>query len=263
MNQRTIKKPFKLSGVGIHSGKESFLVVSPAPVDSGITFLLKNGKKIPALVEHVKETHRGTTLGGIAVVEHLLSAVAGLQIDNIEIKINGDELPVLDGSALPYAKALKKAGIAEQSVPRNYLTLASPVKVSDGEASVEALPHRGFKVHFMVNFPGVGEQARSFDLQQGDFENEIAPARTFGYIEEYELLKEQGLGRGAGFENALVLGKDGYINTPRFPDEPVRHKILDLLGDFVLLGQPLQAEIKAHKSGHNLNIELIRRILKK
>jgi len=262
MNQRTIKNSFQLSGVGIHSGKGVSLSVSPAPADSGVIFT-KKGKKIPALAANVEETRRGTTLGGIAVVEHLLAAIAGLQIDNLHIEVVGNELPALDGSALPYVRALKNAGITEQNAARNYLTLASPLKVTDGEAAIEALPFHGFKVHFMVNFPGVGEQARSFDLQQGDFEKDIAPARTFGYIEEYELLKEQGLGRGAGFENALVLGKDGYVNTPRFPDEPVRHKILDLLGDFALLGRPLQAEIKAHKSGHNLNVELIRRILKK
>lgn len=260
MKQKTINKPFQLSGLGLHSGKEASLFFSPAPPDSGVYFN-KEQRKIPARADSVKETARGTSLDGIAVVEHLLSAVYGLGIDNLAIEIKGDELPALDGSSLPYAEALQSAGIVEQNQLKNFLVLEQPVKVIEGEASLEALPLRGFRVNFMVNFPGVGEQSCSFDAQEGNYGKEIAPARTFGYLEEYEMLKEQGLAHGASFENALVLGKDGYINTPRFPDEMVRHKVLDLLGDLALLGRPLLAEIKAVKSGHKLNIELVRRLL--
>jgi UDP-3-O-acyl N-acetylglucosamine deacetylase len=262
MKQQTIKNPSRLSGPGIHSGRDSALLFSPAPANAGV-FFIKKGKKVPARVAQVKETRRGTSLDGIAVTEHLLAAVYALGIDNLEIKVAGEELPALDGSALPYLDALEKCGNVEQELPKDLLVIDRPIRVSDGEASLEAVPYRGFKLDFMVNFAGAGEQRCSFDLQKGDFRKEIAPARTFGYIEEYELLKEQGLARGASLDNALVLGKDGYINTPRFKDEPVRHKILDLIGDLALLGRPLLAEIKAVRSGHKLNIELVRRLSQK
>lgn len=259
MKQKTISKSFTLSGKGLHFGKDSSLFFSPAPPNTGIYFI-KDGRKIPALVNHVVETRRGTAVDGIAVVEHLLAAVYGLGIDNLQIEIKGDEPPALDGSALPYLESLQRAGIIEQKELKNFLILKQPIKIIEEEASLEVLPYRGFKVDFVVNFPGVGEQRYIFDSEKISFEKEIAPARTFGYIEEYEMLKEQGLALGASFENALVLGKDGYINTPRFPDETVRHKILDLMGDLALLGRPLLAEVKAIKSGHKLNIELVRRL---
>ncbi|MBU0672486.1 MAG: UDP-3-O-acyl-N-acetylglucosamine deacetylase [Candidatus Margulisbacteria bacterium] len=262
MKQKTIKSPFKLAGIGLHTGEQTSLQVSPAAPNSGIIFI-KAGRKIPAKVNQVKETKRGTSLDGIAVTEHLLAAIFALGIDNLEIEIKGGELPAMDGSALPFVEALEKAGIAEQTLNKNHLTVQQPLRLTAGEAALEALPYNGFKVDFMVDFPGIGEQHCSFELENEAFKKRIAPARTFGYIEEYELLKEQGLARGASFDNALVLGKDGYLNPPRFPDELVRHKILDLIGDLALLGQPLKAWIKANKSGHQLNIELVRRLTQK
>jgi UDP-3-O-[3-hydroxymyristoyl] N-acetylglucosamine deacetylase len=255
MRQKTISRSLQFSGLGLHSGKEVALKLSPAPANTGIYFL-KEKSKIPATVDQVKDTKRGTTLGEIAVTEHLLAAAYGLGIDNLQIEITGDELPVLDGSALPYVEALEQAGIIEQKEAKNPIILEKPVKLD----SLEALPYNGFKVDFMVDFAGIGEQRYSLELSPETFKREIAPARTFGYIDEYELLKEQGLARGASLENALVLGKDGYINQPRFPDELVRHKILDLIGDLALLGRPLMAEVKAVKSGHKSNVELVRRI---
>jgi UDP-3-O-acyl N-acetylglucosamine deacetylase len=235
------------------------LAFSPAPAKSGVVFI-KEGAAVPALLENVKDTRRGTSLHGIAVTEHLLAALFALGIDNICVEVRGEELPALDGSALPYVEALAQAGITEQAAEKEYIALQQPIHLTTQEASLTALPHDGFKVDFMVNFPGVGEQRFSFDLEKGDFKKEVAPARTFGYIEEYELLKERGLGQGASFENALVLGKDGYVNPPRFEDEPVRHKALDLIGDLALLGKMLRAEVRASRSGHELNIELCRRI---
>lgn len=260
MRQKTISNPFELSGPGLHSGKPSVLNFSPAPANTGICFV-KDGQEIPAVLGQVKETKRGTSLNGIAVTEHLLSALYGLGIDNLKIEINGDELPALDGSALPYVEALEKAGIIEQAAEKNYLTNHQTIKLTDNIASLEALPYNGFKVSFMIDFPGIGKQQLVFELNKDDFKADLAPARTFGYIEEYELLKEQGLAKGASLENALVLGNDGYLNTPRFPDELVRHKILDLIGDLALIGRPIKAEIKAIKSGHKLNIELARRLV--
>lgn len=261
MKQRSILRPFSLSGIGIHSGSSVKLKFSPSAEDSGIVFI-KSGQRIPALSNNVEETRRGTTLGGIAVVEHLLSAIYALGLDNLLVEVLGDEVPILDGSSLPFFDALSSSGITEQDAEKHFLSLPSPIKISEGETSVEALPYHGFQVDFMVKFPVVGEQRYAFDLLKGDFRQEIAPARTFGYIDEYELLKEQGLARGANLENALVIGKDGYLNAPRFPDELVRHKILDLIGDLSLLGRPLHAKITAVKSGHKMNAELVRRILK-
>ncbi len=261
MKQRSILRPFSLSGVGIHSGSSVTLNFSPAVQDSGIVFL-RSGSRIPALAKNVEETRRGTTLGGIAVVEHLLSATYALGLDNLQIEVVGDDIPVMDGSALPFFDAFIRSGIVELEAKKFFLSLSSPIKISEGEASIEALPYHGFQVDFMVKFPVVGEQRYAFDLLKGDFRQEIAPARTFGYIDECALLKEQGLARGASLENALVIGKDGYLNAPRFPNELVRHKILDLIGDLSLLGHPLRARITAVKSGHKMNAELVRRILK-
>lgn len=262
MKQKTISKNFFLSGLGLHTGTDSSLLFSPAPPNTGIVFI-KNGKEIPAHISKVKETRRGTFLEGVCVVEHLLSAAYGLGIDNLRIEIKGDEPPAMDGSAFPYVESLLSAGIIEQQGIKNFLSLEMPVKIIKNGASLEALPYHGLKVNFTVDFPGIGNQRYLLDLTKGSFEKEIAPARTFGYFDEYEILKEQGLARGASFENALVIGKDGYINNPRFPDELVRHKVLDLIGDLALLGRPLQAEIIAVKSGHELNIEMVRRLMKR
>jgi UDP-3-O-[3-hydroxymyristoyl] N-acetylglucosamine deacetylase len=255
MKQKTIGKPTRLSGIGLHSGQAAAILLSPSSPGTGI-FFLKEGKKIPATAEQVKTTQRGTALDEIAVTEHLLAAVYALAIDNLQIELKGQELPAMDGSALPFVAALEKAQIIEQNELKKPFAIEKPVKLIEKESSLEVSPYHGFKIDFMVNFPAVGEQRFSFDLQKDSFKKEIAPARTFGYIEEYELLKERGLARGASFDNALVLGKDGYINAPRFPDELVRHKILDLIGDLALVGCPILGAIKAVRSGHKLNIEL-------
>jgi len=259
--QQTISKPFSLSGIGLHTGKSVSLSFSPAPENSGI-FFVKDQKKIPASIDQVKNTKRGTSLAGIATTEHLLAAIYGLGIDNLQIKIAGEELPALDGSALPYLEAFCANGLAKQSEDKKFLRVKKNIKIIDGDAFIVVMPYHGFKVDFMIDFRGVGKQHFVFDSSSNTFKDEIASARTFGYIEEHDALKEQGLAQGASLENALVLGKEGYINAPRFPDELVRHKILDLIGDFALLGQPLLAKVKAVKSGHKLNIGMVRRILK-
>ncbi len=258
--QKTIAASFQLSGVSLHSGKETTVICSPAPINSGIHFK-KQGKSIPATIEHLSSTKRSTSVAGVAVTEHLLSAIYALGIDNLTLEVKGDEIPVLDGSAKPFVDAFLTVGLLDQPAPKQAIILKAPIKLSADKASVEALPYHGFRLTFMVNFPSVGEQKLSFDLESGDYATEIAPARTFGYIEEIEALKQQGLGRGASLDNALVLSQNGYLNQPRFKDELVRHKILDLIGDLALLGKPLKAQIVACMSGHKLNSELVRRIL--
>ncbi|MDI6731930.1 MAG: UDP-3-O-acyl-N-acetylglucosamine deacetylase [Candidatus Margulisbacteria bacterium] len=258
--QKTLAAAFQLSGVGIHSGQETTLQCLPAPENSGIVFE-KGKKQIPALIQNITDTKRGTSLGGILVVEHLLSAFFALGVDNVRIKVSGAEIPAMDGSSQPFVEAIQSAGIKEQSSPKTYIELSAPIRIEEKDAKLEALPYSGFMVDFMVNFSPVGTQKLVFDLQKGDYAGEIAPARTFGCSEEIEALKQQGLGRGASLENSLVLNQSGYINLPRFKDELVRHKILDLIGDLALLGRPLRAKIKAVKSGHKMNAELVRRIL--
>jgi len=253
--QRTIEKAFTLEGIGLHTGKKVAATISPAEANAGVTI---NG--ILATARHVTATNRATTLGGVALVEHLLSAAYGLGLDNLTVSIQGPELPALDGSSLPWVEAFERAGVVELSSEKAYLGLQQPIRLSAGDSSLEALPYNGFKLDFMVKFEGVGEQFLSFDVKKQSYASEIAPARTFGYIEEYEELKAQGLALGASADNALILSRQGYRNEPRFPDEIVRHKILDLIGDLALLGRPLKAWIKAVRSGHQLNSELVRRL---
>lgn len=249
-----------MKGPGLHSGREVEVTFQAAAPGSGLRFI-KNGQEIPATIDQLTETNRGTTLGGIAVVEHLLAAVSGLGIEDLDMLVSGDEIPIMDGSALPFVNELIKSEITKKLKTKQPIILSRTIKVADGETSLEARPYNGFKVDFMVNFPIVGEQRLVFDGARDDFAKEIAPARTFGYVAELDLLKSRGLAKGASLENALVIGEDGYLNQPRFPDELVRHKILDLIGDLALLGRPLQAEIIAVKSGHELNARLVRRIL--
>jgi len=258
MSPSLVPNPAKVEGIGLHSGKPVRVIIKPASPGAGIVFI-RSGKRVPATIEHLKQTRRGTTLEGLAVVEHLLAAAYGIGVYDLEVEVEGDELPALDGSALPWVEAIEKAVSSKQKAVS--WTLKSPIKITDGESSLEARPSDGLKIEFMVNFEGLGEQLFTFDADKQSFKEELAPARTFGYLEEYESLKARGLALGASLENALVLSEKGYVNQPRFPDEVVRHKVLDLIGDLALLGRPLKAEIRARRSGHKLNAELVRRIL--
>lgn len=254
--QKTIKKPFTLNGIGLHSGEIVAVTIGPAEAGSGIKL-----NDVPATIDNVSATNRATTIGGSSLTEHLLSAAYGLGVDNLMITVNGPELPALDGSSLPWVKSLEEAGIVEQPKNKQFLTVRQPILLTAGDASLSAYPCDGLIIDFMVNFKGVGEQKFVFDAARQSYKAEISPARTFGYLEEYKTLKERGLALGAGYENALVLDRNGFVNPPRFPDEPVRHKVLDLIGDLALLGKPLKARINAVRSGHKLNAELVRRIL--
>ncbi len=260
MKQTTIARGFSLTGTGLHSGQPAEIAVAPAAAGTGIVFLV-NGERIPATLSSLKDTRRGTSLDGVAVVEHFLSAAAGVGCDNLAVTVKGPELPVADGSALPFAQAIVEAGLVEQAADRHYLELPGPIRIESGGGWLEARPFHGFKVEFMVKFEGFGEQTLIFDPARQSYLKEIAPARTFGYLEEAEELKKKGLALGASAENALILSHSGYVNQPRFADELVRHKVLDLIGDLALLGRPLKADIKANCSGHRLNTELVRRIL--
>ncbi|PIS31607.1 UDP-3-O-[3-hydroxymyristoyl] N-acetylglucosamine deacetylase [Candidatus Saganbacteria bacterium CG08_land_8_20_14_0_20_45_16] len=258
--QQTISREVSLAGIGLHSGQTSQITLRPALENTGLV-IVQGNQRLAATADHVQSTVRGTRLLNLATPEHLLAALFGLGIDNLEIIVKGSEVPILDGSALPFVEALLSAKIVSQSALKNPLKLNFPCQTAEKEARLEAWPGNGFKVNFMIDFPKVGQQKFSFSLDHDSFIKEIAPARTVGYLAEHGALKKQGLALGASLENALVIGVNGYLNRPRFEDEIVRHKILDLMGDLALLGRPLEAEILANKTGHRHNIELVRRIL--
>jgi UDP-3-O-acyl N-acetylglucosamine deacetylase len=253
--QRTIKQPLSFSGISLHKGEFCQVTFSPAKADSGITFIY-NGKRIPALAENVTDTRRGVTLGEVALVEHVLSACAGMGLDNLEISLSSPEPPILDGSALGFAQKLKAAGIMELDQEKRFFSVREILRISEADASLVLSPFDGFKIDFMIDFPIIGVMNFSYS---GDF-REIAPARTFGQISELEMLHKNGLAKGASLDNALAIGPKGYVNQPRFPDEPVRHKVLDLIGDLMLVGRPIHGAIRAIKSGHRHNVALTLKI---
>jgi len=264
-NQKTIKKSFSLSGIGLHSGEKSEVLLSPAQASSGIIF--KAGKtKVPALVKYaVKETNK-TSLEKdgkrIETIEHLMAALYSLGVDNVLIEIKGGELPILDGSALPWVIALQKAGEKELSAPKKIIKIPAPLLLDPGKdgSLLVATPLNRLQVSFVLNWPVIGSQFFSFDQAKHSFKECLAPARTFGLAEDLEKLQKQGLAKGASLETALGIGREGYLNPPRFPNEPVRHKILDLLGDLALLGAEVHGHIVGIKSGHALNLELEERL---
>jgi UDP-3-O-[3-hydroxymyristoyl] N-acetylglucosamine deacetylase len=255
MKQQTIKKEISLSGLALHSGKEASVRLLPAAADAGIVFVVR-GQKIPALAENVTDTTRGTSLGRAQVVEHLLAAAYGLGIDNLIIELEGGEPPALDGSAYLFMEAIKRAGLAELPEEKLFWAPEKEILLEDSGASLQLIPYNGFAVHFVIEFPVIGRQELSYD---GDFSS-IAQARTFGFLDELEGLRKKGLALGVTDENSLAIGDRGYANTLRYPDEPVRHKVLDLLGDLALVGHPINGKIEAFKSGHRLNVALARRI---
>ncbi|MBI5699154.1 UDP-3-O-[3-hydroxymyristoyl] N-acetylglucosamine deacetylase [Candidatus Saganbacteria bacterium] len=255
MKRLTIKAPVSLTGAGLHSGKECTLTFRPAPENAGLVFSYR-GFPLPALAENVTATTRGTSLGKIKLVEHLLAAVCGLGIDDLIVELDENEPPALDGSAKLFMAALRSAGTKELSVEKSFIKIDREIFIEEDGAALRLSPFDGFTVHFVIEFPVIGRQEFTYN---GDF-TAIAEARTFGYLSELEELKKKGLARGASLENSLAIDKGGYVNPPRFPDEPVRHKVLDLVGDLALVGSPIRGKIEAFRSGHKLNVALARRI---
>lgn len=271
--QRTIAGEVGFSGIGLHSGNPVKVRFKPAPVNSGIRFVRTDLVGRPELKADVGFTSsdrlsRRTVIksGEISVstVEHVLAAVYGLGIDNLIIEIDGAELPEPDGSSLPFVELIKKAGIVEQDEGKRFFVVDSPVSVSSNGAQLIALPHPGFRISFTISFnhPLIGAQHASYEIDEGVFEKEIAPARTFALLKEIETLRSQGLAKGGTLSNSIVVGEDRILNPEplRFSDEFVRHKILDLVGDLSLVGSPIKGHILALKSGHTLNIELVRKL---
>lgn len=298
--QRTIEKPVSMSGMGLHTGTECTMTFKPAPENSGIKFVrvdLGGNPEIPALAEYVVDVSRGTTLGlgeaKVHTVEHVLAAVVGLQIDNLVIEMDGIEPPVGDGSAMPYVEKLIEAGLLTQDAPKDYLIIDETVihHEEDRQVDIVALPLDGYRLTVMVDYqnPALGSQHSGlFDIEK-EFVAEFAPARTFCFLSEVEQLAQQGLIKGGNLDNAVVivdhevnqnqldslsnklglkekmeLGESGFLNDKslRFRNEPVRHKLLDMLGDLALIGVPIKAQILAARPGHKANVEFAKRIRK-
>lgn len=270
--QKTIQKSFSFRGRGLHTGMECEVKVSAAPADSGIRFFRTDlNAEIKLSPFQVTSTARGTTLTGekgakIHTVEHFLAAVRGFQISNLRVEMNGEEMPIMDGSALAFCDALRGAGIVEQEAAVHPLVITEPVELTFGDVSLRAEPADGFFVDVAISFPypGLENQRFSLALENGNFEREVAPARTFCFEEEIAHLQSQGLIKGGGLDCALVVGKGGVLNGPlRFADEFVRHKTMDLLGDLALLNRALVGKITVKKAGHRYHVELAKALEKK
>jgi UDP-3-O-[3-hydroxymyristoyl] N-acetylglucosamine deacetylase len=267
--QRTFKQRAAMSGVGLHSGASVRLTIAPAPVDTGILFV-SSGVEVPALSEFVVDTNLNTSLGRgrgrIGTVEHLLAALSGCGIDNARIEVEGPEVPIADGSAEPFVALVREAGIHEQRAPRRYLLVRKSVAVAEGDKLARLSPARGrFAVNYTIDFrhPLISDQSYRVELSEKSFQKEIARARTFGFMRDVERLHSAGLARGGSLDNAVVVDEFNILNPEglRYPDEFVRHKILDALGDLSLLGMPVIGQLTARKSGHALNQQLVRKVL--
>jgi UDP-3-O-[3-hydroxymyristoyl] N-acetylglucosamine deacetylase len=270
--QRTFKQRASLDGIGLHSGVQVRLTLAPAPADGGILFVRADrpSVEIPALEEFVVDTTMNTSLGRdgvrIGTVEHILAALAGCGIDNARVEVAGPEVPILDGSAEPFVQLIRQAGIHELRPARRFLLVRKAVTVAEGDKLARLAPARGkFSIHYTIDFrhPLISDQSFKLELNERSFQKEIARARTFGFKKDVERLHRAGLARGGSLENAVVVDDFNILNPEglRFPDEFVRHKILDALGDLSLLGMPIIGHHTAIKSGHALNHQLVRRVL--
>lgn len=270
--QRTIREKVMVEGIGLHTGETSRLYFCPAPANLGIHFVrndLPGRPSVPVEVQRVQATSRATTLGGdqfyVSTVEHCLSSLSALRVDNLIIELDGPEIPIVDGSAEPFLKAFQSVGVVDLEQPRKYFYVTKPIHVGDETKHAYVLPYNGLRVTCTIDFPhpAIGKQVMDVDINEYTFSKEIAAARTFGFVHEAEVLKAQGLIRGASLDNAVVLDKEKIINPGglRFKDEFVRHKVLDTLGDLVTLGSPLMGHVVLYKSGHDMMNKFINKVL--
>lgn len=270
--QCTIGQTVMISGVGLHSGQRITMTLRPAEAGTGIVFHRSEGDRtvtIEAISANVVDTRLATVIGKsglrVSTIEHLMAALSAFGIDNLHIDIDGPEVPILDGSALPFIALLEEAGLRSLSRSRKYLAIRKPLTVIDGEKRVTVIPSRFFRMTADIAFdhPCIARQHRSVKVGPETFSRDLAPARTFGFFHEVEYLKANGLARGGSLENAVVIGEDRILNPEglRFTDEFVRHKILDAIGDFSLVGYPLLGHVKSFKGGHDINHQLVEEIL--
>lgn len=272
--QTTLAREIEVRGTGVHSGAPASIVLHPAGPDTGLRFLVsKRGKivaEIPAEVGAVKNLtlctvigdERGTTVG---TVEHLLSALRGLSVDNCNIEIDSREVPIMDGSAAAFVRAIDEAGVRELPTPRKFIKVLKPVRVQEGNCWGELVPHTSFHLDVEIDFPSpvIGRQRLSLDLNPGAYRNEICRARTFGFMRDVEMLWKSGLALGASLENTVAIGDDRVMNPEglRYPQEFVRHKMLDAIGDLALAGAPILGAYRSVRGGHRLNAHVLQALL--
>ena len=274
IRQRTLRNSIKATGVGLHTGEKVLLTLSPAPVDTGIVFRrtdLNPVAEIPARADLVGETTLSTCLihndARVSTIEHLLSAMAGLGVDNAYVDVTAPEIPIMDGSAAPFVFLLQSAGLVEQHAPKKFIRVKREVTVTDGDKSAKFLPLEGFKISFGIDFdhPVFKHRAATteIDFSTTSFVREISRARTFGFVEEIEYLRSKGLARGGSMDNAIVIDDYKVLNNDglRYEDEFVKHKVIDAIGDLYLLGYSLIGEYQAFKSGHALNNQALRTLI--
>ena len=273
MTQKTIAEKATCTGVGLHSGAPAHLSLYPARPGVGVVFTrtdLPDAPEIPARRAALSSTRLATTLGRgsakIGTVEHLLAAVVALGIDNLRVEVDGPEIPVMDGSAAPFVAMLREAGLFDQRVARRVIRIRKPISVRDGDRVIRVSPSSRLSVSYFVEYPhaAIGKQrVDRLPIDAMTFDREIARARTFGFLHEVEALRRGGLARGGNLENTVVLDEQRVLNQSglRFPDEFVRHKVLDLIGDLALLGMPLLAHVDVERGGHALHQQLVERIL--
>jgi len=274
LRQRTLKTMIRTTGVGLHTVARVELTLRPAPGDTGIVFHrvdLASPVSIPAQAANVGDTRLSSTLSAdgtsISTVEHLMSALAGVGIDNLHVDVAGPELPIMDGSAGPFVFLLQSAGIVEQTAPKRYLRVRAPVEIRDGDKWARFDPFGGFKLDFTIDFPhpvfGTENRHVVVDFAEHSYVREIARARTFGFMQDVEAMRAAGLGLGGSLQTAIVLDETKVLNSEglRFDNEFVRHKVLDAIGDLYLLGHPLIGQYSAFKTGHALNNKVARALL--
>lgn len=268
--RKTINAGVGITGIGLHSGIYTRLELRPAPAGSGITFIRTdlNGLRIPALQASTTAHDYATTVGkddvSVGTVEHLLSAVMACEITDLDISIDGPEVPIVDGSAVPFVHLIDAAGVRPLGAEVEVLRVTSPIEIVEGDKWIRMTPANRLILKYKIDFnhPAIGRQQFHFDFEHDSFLKKIAPARTFGFIRDVEKMRAAGLARGGSVENCIVLDDKSVMNGPlRFRDEFVRHKILDLLGDLALLGRPIVGEITASRAGHALHSRFVARLL--
>jgi len=274
IRQRTLKTSVRATGVGLHTGRKVTMVLRPAPIDTGIVFCrsdLPGNPAIPAHALNVRETTLATVLekdgARVSTVEHLMSALFGLGIDNAFVDVSAEEVPIMDGSAGTFVFLLQQAGVAEQAAPKRYVRILETVEVVKGDKRVRLEPFAGFKVGFAIEFDhpvfDAAQTTVEVDFATVSFVREISRARTFGFTQDVEAMRSKGLGRGGSLDNAVVIDDFRVLNADglRMQDEFVKHKALDAVGDLYLLGRPLIGAFHGHKSGHELNNLLVRKLI--
>jgi len=272
MNQTTIAKDIAVSGIGLHTGVDVNLKLRPAPENTGYVFVRTDldNFEIPASVEYISHCSYATTLMRRGVVlstcEHLLSALRGSDVDNCFIELDNIEIPIMDGSSEDFIELIRKAGLAEQQSPRRFFRVLKTVDFEEAGRRMSIEPSDKYEIECVIDFPHrfINRQSFHFIFENGSFGREIASARTFGFTNEIEMLRKANLALGGSLDNAIVLTPDGMLNEQplRFPDEFIRHKILDIIGDFALLGMPVLGKIIAEKSGHAVHAALMSKLLK-